>query len=410
MKNPRHLLPLGLALLASFTGGGAARAVTILHNFTFSATDGRYPNGELTLSGSTLYGMSSGGSSSNGAVFKVNTDGSGFGLVHSFAGSPSDGSSPKGALTLVGSTLYGTTEISPQGLGTIFSVNTDGSGYHIVHQFTSNGSEGNNPVTPPIVSGTTLYGVTSQGGATANNGAIYRLNTSGTGLSLLHSFNGGVNDGLDPEGGLLLSGAKLFGLTRTGGTSNKGVLFGLNTDGTGFSLLHSFTDGASDGAFPEGSLTLIGTKLYGLTRNGGSGSSGGTIFSINTDGTGFSLLHSFVFGSSDGFYPGSTLTAFGAKLFGTVYSSSPGSGTLFSINTDGSGFATLNQFGGTATDGANPVGAPTLSVDGTTLYGVTQNGGSTGRGTVFSASAPEPSSAALLLGSGLLLFRRNRRS
>jgi uncharacterized repeat protein (TIGR03803 family) len=48
----------------------------------------------------------------------------------------------------------------------------------------------------------------------------------------------------------------------------------------------------SDGAQPNGSLTLAGSTLYGMTRVGGS-SGNGVLFSMNTDGGGYSLLHTF---------------------------------------------------------------------------------------------------------------------
>ena len=86
-------------------------------------------------------------------------------------------------------------------------------------------------------------------------------------------------------------------MTYNGGSNGTGTLFSMNTDGTGFSLLHSFNGGTSDGQFPDGSLTLSGSKLYGMTANGGFRNSG-TLFSMSTDGSGFSLLLSF------GVFPG----------------------------------------------------------------------------------------------------------
>ena len=54
-------------------------------------------------------------------------------------------------------------------------------------------------------------------------------------------------------------------------------------------ILHSFGGGSGDGAGPNGSLTLVGSKLYGVTGSGGS-SNQGTIFSMNADGSGYSLV------------------------------------------------------------------------------------------------------------------------
>lgn len=52
----------------------------------------------------------------------MSTDGSGFQILHTFAGGITDGSRPHGALTLVGSTLYGTTaQGGDTNGGTVFS-------------------------------------------------------------------------------------------------------------------------------------------------------------------------------------------------------------------------------------------------------------------------------------------------
>ena len=40
-------------------------------------------------------------------------------------------------------------------------------------------------------------------------------------------------------------------------------------------ILHNFTGGANDGQYPYGSLTLSGSKLYGMTSDGGAGGGSG---------------------------------------------------------------------------------------------------------------------------------------
>jgi uncharacterized repeat protein (TIGR03803 family) len=73
-------------------------------------------------------------------------------------------------------------------------------------------------------------------------------------------------------------------------------VFKVNPDGTGFSLMHSFPLAtATDGQNPYGSLVGAGTTLYGETLNGGA-SGTGALFKIATDGTGFTLLHSLLGG------------------------------------------------------------------------------------------------------------------
>ena len=178
---------------------------------------------------------------------------------------------------------------------------------------------------------------------------------------ILHNFTGGASDGREPYGSLTLSGSKLYGMTIVGGSSNAGTVFSMNTDGTGFGLLHSFTGGASDGKYPRGSLTLSGSKFYGMTDHGGS-SDKGVLFSMNTDGTGFALLHSFTGNPSDGANPFGDLTLSGLKLYGISYvGGSSNNGALFSMNTDGTGFALLHSFTGGARDGRYPEGSLTLS-------------------------------------------------
>jgi len=85
-------------------------------------------------------------------------------------------------------------------------------------------------------------------------------------------------DGAYPQAGLILSGNTLYGTAYSGGSWALGTVFAVNTDGTGFTNLHSFT-GGSDGANPIGGLILSSNTLYGATRNGGS-SGNGTAFSL----------------------------------------------------------------------------------------------------------------------------------
>ena len=77
------------------------------------------------------------------------------------------------------------------------------------------------------------------------------------------------SDGDYPYAGLILSGNTLYGTTAYGGSSGNGTVFAVNTDGTGFTNLHSFTARSvliytnSDGADPHAGLILSGNTLYG---------------------------------------------------------------------------------------------------------------------------------------------------
>jgi uncharacterized repeat protein (TIGR03803 family) len=297
---------------------------SILHAFIGGASDGANPYGSLILSGSTFYGMTyAGGDNNEGAIFKI--DGTGFILLHKFAGGADDGANPYGDLIISGTTLYGMTyEGGDYNMGTIFKIDTDGTGFALLHKFTGGADDGANPYGGLIISGTTLYGMTYEGGD-YNVGTIFKIDTDGTGFAPLHKFAGGASDGANPYGSLILSGSTLYGMTSGGSNSYYGTIFKIDTDGTGFNLLHEFAGSNDDGATPWGNLILSGSTLYGMTKEGGDGNKG-TIFKIQTDGTGFNLLHEFAGGGSDGQYPYGSLIISGSTLYGMTEQGGPSTG------------------------------------------------------------------------------------
>jgi len=125
---------------------------------------------------------------------------------------------------------------------------------------------------------------------------VYAVNTNGTDFTTLHSFtatstnSSGLytnSDGVAPQGGLILSGNTLYGTAQYGGSSGFGTVYAVNTNGTGFTNLHSFTALSvayfgtnNDGANPWAGLILSGNTLYGTAANGGS-LARGTVFSIS---------------------------------------------------------------------------------------------------------------------------------
>ena len=137
-------------------------------------------------------------------------------------------------------------------------------------------SEGANPNAGLILSNNTLYGTAAAGGS-SGAGTVFAVNTDGTGFRVLHTFNGG-SDGVNPWAALILSSNTLYSTAYSGGSSGKGTVFAVNTDGTGFTNLYSFT-GGGDGANPIPGLILSSNTLYGTTEAGGS-SGYGTVFSL----------------------------------------------------------------------------------------------------------------------------------
>ncbi len=345
---PTFALLLSVAALPAM-----AQNFSLLHTFapggfknlnTFTNADGVQPTGGLVLSGGTLYGVANmGGSGGAGTVFAVNTNGSGFAVLHHFnavdlsAQTNIDGANPSAGLLLAGGKLYGTAYNGGTAAdGALFSLNTDGTGFTNLYSFTavnpSTGAnnDGANPSAALRLAGGTLFGTTYYGGS-KGNGVVFSFNTNGAGgISVLHHFlavdgTGANSDGANPSAQLLLSGTKLYGTTVSGGINGQGVVFAINTDGSGFSVLHHFDD---VGAYPTAGLVLSGGTLYGL---GGS-----NLFALNTNGTGFTNLHQFSTSVGDSpAIPGLSLSS------GTLYGAAPsaglfGAGSMFSLNTNGS--------------------------------------------------------------------------
>jgi len=115
------------------------------------------------------------------------------------------------------------------------------------------------------------------------------MDVSGSGFTILHSFAN--TDTWAPYGDLTLWGLMLYGMARNSGCSLLGVgtIFQVNTDGSGFSISHVFSYGGAnltDGSTPMGSLLLLGSQLYGMTQSGGSSHNLGGVFSFNPAGSG----------------------------------------------------------------------------------------------------------------------------
>jgi uncharacterized repeat protein (TIGR03803 family) len=370
----------GLAVLKSFAAVSSG-----------TNAEGANPRSSLVLSGGTLYGTTpEAGPGGQGTAFKLTTGGGGFTVLKSFSGT--DGADPEAGLFLSGASLFGTTRAGgSDGGGTVFTVTTSGAGFALLKSFPL--SDGEYPYAPLVYAGGMLYGVASSGGTDGYDGTLFRIKADGSGFSVLRNFS--YNDGSYPYGGLSLLGSTLFGTASSGGASGQGVLFSMNIDGSAFTLLRSFLPTVSDGAgantnfggaSPEG-VTLAGTIIYGTANSGGSGGSG-TVFSMQTNGSAFTVLKDFSAGSADGkggytnldgVSPNAGLLLAGATLYGTTfYGGTNGLGTVFKVNTNGSGFSTLKHF--SAAEAGYPWAGMVLS--GSTLYG-TASGGNDAAGAVF---------------------------
>jgi uncharacterized repeat protein (TIGR03803 family) len=372
------------------------------------ATGQNPAGGVIEGSDGALYGTLTGGGgffgneATNGTVCRLNKDGSGYAELWLFAGAPNDGADPMAGLIQDGNgSFYGTTfygGISNQ--GTIFKLGNTGVNTYtnlILRHFTGANGDGANPAGSLLLGNDgLLYGTTSAGGSN-DFGTVFKLGPDGSGYQVLRSFLGPPLDSASPMVGLAQGfDGLLYGTSFSGGSNSAGTLFKLNTNGGGYTVLKHFT-GGGDGLNPAAELVLEGPSvpygvMYGVTERGG-GNSLGTVFKLNTDGTGYSVLESFTGtnGPVAGAQPhGKLLVGSDGLLYGTTeLGGSQNAGVLFRLKRDGSGYAvlinfTFDQFHGFSN--GDPRAGLLQGTEGG-FYGSTYFGGYEDMGVIFSLAA-----------------------
>jgi len=185
-------------------------------------------------------------------------DGTGFSLLHDF-----DSGYPKCTLVQdTNGTLYGTTSGGFANFGTIFKWETNGGGFSVIHPFS--GASGD-PFGPGagllLASDGALYGAGSGGGQIP--GGVFRLELSGSNFQVLHAFSVDGFDGYSPQAALA-EGAdgRIYGTTQFGGVSQNGTIFRLKKDGSGYHVFYPFP--ADVTTFDNKAVLLRGTdgSLY----------------------------------------------------------------------------------------------------------------------------------------------------
>lgn len=213
-----------------------------------------------------------------------------------------------------------------------------------------------------------LYATTPFGGANSQ-GLLFKTKADGSMYAPLHDFT--QDTGVSPFGEVLVGlDGRLYGTCFQGGNTNSGVIYAINKDGSGFTVLHHF-------AYPTGQIPLHGLIqdsngiIYGCAKN---------IFRINPDGTNYQQLHAFQSNET----PGGELVLMGKYVYGCLTTGGSASkGAVFRIRVDGSDYRVVHNF--TGIDGERPYSGM-LAYAGS-LFGATSLGGSFGYGTIFRLSA-----------------------
>src|SRR5579872_5799866 len=180
---------------------------SILYSFQ-GGTQGAAPQGIVRDSLGNFWGTAlSGGAYGFGVLFKFAQDG--YAVRHSFAGYPSDGASPVGPPLLASDgNIYGITqeggdvscEIGPNiGCGVVFAFNTFAGYEGIVHNFAGWPTDGAFPAylildgNGEFLGTTTLGGTTNCANDTPGCGTVFKVSSSGQ-EAILHSFTGADGD------------------------------------------------------------------------------------------------------------------------------------------------------------------------------------------------------------------------
>jgi uncharacterized repeat protein (TIGR03803 family) len=386
----------------SFAAHAQNVAMTPLHTFATTSSLGAAPTYVTSLLLGKVDGAIYGTTyqdQTNGTIFSMNTDGSGYAVLHSFEGeeSPSpvaygvgNGNAEPRVIQASDGLLYGTTPAGGAfGLGMVFRCNPNGSAFTVIHDCSSFDSPCN------IMQG-------ADGALYVVGTSIFRIDGNGNSYSVLYTFTNGV-DGGEPFSSLLqATNGALYGTCYLGGTNSNGTLFTIQTNGSGFKVLHTF--GNNDGINPLGTLiqggdgALYGTTWASLTNSHGQA---GVVYKIDTDGGNYQILHAFTTGGNDGGSPASGLVETADHmLYGTTFAggnigAGKQLGTVYRIGLDGDGYSTVYYFTNSSPLGQKPIAG---LVKGQTqgnigvLYGATSQGPNAlvGEATVFAMLVNPP--------------------
>ena len=372
----------GSANLGAVYKINASGVESLFYSFE-GGSDGANPHGNLTVdSAGNIYGVTlSGGSGSEGTVYKLNSAGAET-VLHSF--DQTDGLEPNGSLLLDGGgNLIGTTQAGgTKHSGLIYRLTQAGQ-ETVLYAFSGHVNNGNYPNSGVTQDGAgNLYGTVASGGG-GQFGFVYKLDSQNQ-LTVLYKFQGG-NDGGEPDAGVILDAAgNLYGTAGCCGLNSGGVIYKLTPAGDE-SVLLNFGVAGRKGTGPTGLIFGANGNLYGVTTDGGAGGEG-IVYSLNRAGQ-ETVLYSFP--DSPGGYDLTTSLAsdpsgnlYGVNLFGglpgfgqgVVYRISPtGQETvLYAFEPDPDGFFASS---GVVFDAAG------------NLYGETSLGGEYGAGTVYKISS-----------------------
>ncbi|MBX3733241.1 MAG: tandem-95 repeat protein [Verrucomicrobiae bacterium] len=302
--------------------------------------DGANPFGPV-IEGSDglLYGTTgNGGTAGMGTVFRLKRDGTDYVVLKSFDGSTEGGTPFSRVLEGSDGILYGTTYGGgSHGGGTVWRMNHDGTGFGVLRHLKpdTDGSGQFGGLTDGWDGW--LYGTAPLGGA-HGQGTIFRLSRDDGQFQVLRHLDG-ASDGAHPSSRLLgASDGLLYGTTEAGGTYGGGTIYRIAADGTGFAVLKHLNPPV-DGEYMDSVMEGPDGFLYGSTSGAGEYGVGtlvryGTLFRLRKDGEGFETLRYLGLAATEPRYPWGRFTlGRDGRFYATSYQGgSADSGTVYAFS------------------------------------------------------------------------------
>jgi uncharacterized repeat protein (TIGR03803 family) len=291
--------------------------------------DGQDPVQLIEGSDGRLYGETDlGGTNNAGTVFRLNRDGSGFQVIHSFCFTCEDGYDPLGLAVGTDGNIYGSTFYADDfsGGGAIFRVDVAKGTYKVVNLLTSD-----NPSNPVSGSGGLLYW-TLQG-----NLYIYNEASGSTQEILLNLPVGQDNFPGTANFPVFGANGNLYGIYGTPGVGS-GV-FEIQPNGSNlvlFPLIPNLLVEFAGGPTSSG-LVLGGDGNLWMQQSGAEAGYGEILTFSSSNGSLLQTLTPFSQTSSVGGYPSGLIAAKDGTLWGltTLYGDAPagsyGEGVVFSL-------------------------------------------------------------------------------
>jgi uncharacterized repeat protein (TIGR03803 family) len=388
---PSLALPL---LLTLFLATAEARIPQPQQLFAFSCNAdsgntcprGGNPTALIQASDGNLYGAASVsallGSAHGGSIFKVDAGGL-FTLLFTFSpgrnGAFPNGSIPNALVEGKDGFLYGTAlKGGVHNDGTLFKLNKDGSGFHVLHNFCglANCSDGAAPISLLRAQDGSFYGATQAGPtdtqfcADTGCGTIFHFTTSGN-VAIIHTFTG-MNDGFHPSALIEGSDGNLYGTEMASGVMN-GSVFSLTPLGS-FSLVHTFTIYKAP---LNGLVQTADGDLFGIFFDAAH-SREQQLFKVSPSGGGYQEFPGFAPTAGAAVIPSLVLATDG-NLWGVVYNGGTGKGSIIALSPQDGSVKRNISFNGS--NGLAPA-APLLQAADRKIYGTTLLGGNVAQGTV----------------------------